>query len=126
MTPEIVNELVEVFKLGMTNEMAIEHTGIAGSTFYDHLKNNDDFRRKIYMAKDYVRLKAASIVTDAISHNDIMSAKWWLSHKCSEEFGRQQPIKGVFVNNQGSKIDSIGQLVDRLAEEERIGVEDEL
>lgn len=85
-TESVLSKLEEIFKLGVTDEIACDYAQISTATFYRHLKSNETFDRKIRAAKQYTVIKAANVVMGAIEKGDVNAAKWWLERKHPEEF----------------------------------------
>jgi len=87
-TPEIITMLESVFKLGVTDEVALNYAGVSSATYYRHLKDDKDFERKMRSAQDFARIAAGQVVMKAIVEDkDVQTAKWWLEKKYHNEFG---------------------------------------
>ena len=88
MTAETIKKLESVFKLGVTDQVAINYAQIGERTYYDHIKGDENFRRKMESAKHFGRLAAGNVIMDSIvKDKDVDSAKWWLEKKYKNEFG---------------------------------------
>ena len=97
-TEGVVRKLESVFKLGVKDNVACNYAGIPERTYYDNLKNNEEFRSKIRTAQNYARIAAGQTVVRAFTEdNDVQSAKWWLEKKHPDEFG-SQPVVATQVN----------------------------
>lgn len=81
-----IQKLEEVFKLGVTDKIACNYGQISESTFYAHLKKNDNFRSRIERARHYARIKSSSVIVEAIEKKDVSTAKWWLEKRYPQEF----------------------------------------
>jgi hypothetical protein len=85
---DTVAKLEAAFHLGVTDEVACRYADIHPTNYYLHLKENEDFARKIAKAKDYSRIAAGSVVLNAIERKNVDAAKWWLERKHPQEFGK--------------------------------------
>lgn len=95
-----IQKLEEIFKLGVTDKIACNYVQISESTFYEHLKKNEGFRSRIELAKEYVRIKASSVVIEAIEKKDVSTAKWWLEKRYSQEFSSMRNQLNVAVGTE--------------------------
>lgn len=88
MTEEVVGKLVEIIKLGVTNQTACQYAQINPDTLYSHLKSNPEFSEKIRAAKMFISITARQVIIKAIiEEKDVAAAKWWLEKKHPDEFG---------------------------------------
>lgn len=103
-TEAIVEKLVSVYKLGVTDEVACNHAGIDKQTLYNWYKVDEDFFDRIQTAKNFARLAAGNVVMNSIvKKKDINTAKWWLEKKHSGEFKnkpeeREKPTQQIHYN----------------------------
>lgn len=94
LTPEVVEEILKRFYDGAANHEAYE--GLIGeSTFYDYLKNNEEFREKVELAKEYTTEIARAVISRRIKKGDTDSAKWWLERKNKKQFSLRQELTGA-------------------------------
>ncbi len=95
------------FSMGMTPTQACMFADkLPRSTFYDWLKNNPDYSDRIEDLKSYPIMKAKTTIFQNLSDVDV--AKWYVEHKCSEEFSTKQKI--VYTEQpmpEASQIESI-------------------
>lgn len=84
---DAVTKLEEVFRLDVSDTVACQYAGISRETYYRWMENNDWFRDKMTVAKNYAYLAAKSVVAqDIINKKSIDTAKWYLEKKHSKEF----------------------------------------
>ena len=100
-TPETVQKLVDVFKLGVKDQAACAYAGISRQTFYKHLQDDTEFSDKIEAARGYAVIAARQVVVrDIVEKNNVDTAKWYLEkHDVKQEVGVQQNTQ-VNVFNQ--------------------------
>jgi hypothetical protein len=103
---DIVKKLLEVYRLGVTDEVACNYAGISKPTLYTWCRDDEDLLYQIQGAKDYGRVLAGQIVMKSIVEGDVGSAKWWLEKKYSKEFQSRPELLednrqvNVIVNNE--------------------------
>jgi hypothetical protein len=109
---ERVKKLLEVYRLGVTDEIAASYAGISKPTLYAWCKDDPELLDQIAKAKDYGRVLSGQVVMKSIVGGDVGSAKWWLEKKYSKEFQSRPEL--VEDNRQVNVIISNEQLADRL------------
>lgn len=101
-TEDTVAKLEEVFKIGVTIQVACTQVGIHKSNYFRNYKNDQEFATKMDAARNYARLAAGNVVMDSIvKRRNTQDAKWWLEKKHSEEF---RSGTSPLVNVQGEKV----------------------
>lgn len=110
---EIVKKLLDVYKLGVNDEVACNYAGISKPTLYAWCKEDEDLLYQIQGAKDYGRVVASQVVMKSIIEGDVNSAKWWLEKKYAKEFQSRPEL--VEDNRQVNVIVSNEQLAERFA-----------
>jgi|SRR3989338_2973396 len=108
-TPELVRKLEGAFSIGATVTEALIHAGIAKSTYYDFLKIHPELSDTFELLRKRPILKARNNIAMAINNGDLAISKWYLKHKCPEEFNSKyvdQPDNSItiqVVNYQDTK-----------------------
>ena len=87
-------ELESRYRSGATTLEAIEGI-MAESTYYDYLKDNEQFSERMALAREYTTEIARGVVARRIHKGDADSAKWWLERKNKREFSTRQEITGA-------------------------------
>lgn len=78
-TEEVVRELVELLRVGATIEQACDYAGIGKQTFYDRLKADKEFVRKMAQAQTYIAISAKrNVANDIVADHSIDTSKWLL------------------------------------------------
>lgn len=95
LSPEVTVKLIEAFQLGMTKGLACSASGISTDAFDAWMKNNDQFRVKITRSQTFPERRAREAIVRSIDKGNTADAKWWLEHKCPEEFGSVRRLIGA-------------------------------
>lgn len=91
MTDEVVQKLIDVFRLGVNDTAACSYAGIGRTTFYEYYGKDEDFTNKIDTAKNFAVIAARQvIVKDIVDNKNIESAKWYLEKHDIKSTGVQQ------------------------------------
>lgn len=94
-TPELVSKLEDIFKNGANIDEACSYAGISRETYYQWLKQSDDFLTKMASAQYYPILVAKNVViSDIVRNKSIDSAKWYLERKARNEFSQRRELTG--------------------------------
>ena len=93
-----VTKLLEVLESGGSVEDACVFAKISKPTFYRELKANERFETQIAIAKNKVKMKAITNITEQIDKGSPDFAMWWLEHRHAKEFSKS-PDVAVQVNN---------------------------
>lgn len=86
----IVWKLYEAFKLWWTVEEACCYAEISRATYYEWIKENDEFSDKISLAKRYLEIKSRAVISNSIESWDIKTAMWYLERKNKAEFSLKE------------------------------------
>lgn len=81
MTEETIAKLVYAFQRDYTNGEACRYAGIDEATFYRHIKSNDEFRKKIDIAKDYIFNLAKDNLINELQDGNKFTTKWVLERR---------------------------------------------
>jgi hypothetical protein len=92
-TESVVRKLEQAFRHDFTVEEACRTSGIARSTYYSHLKANEDFSDKMARSQAYLVIKARDTICKAIKDGNLRTAKWYLERKHPEEFSLRHMSK---------------------------------
>lgn len=88
LTDEVVRNLEEIFKIGGTVSEACSYAGIGNRTYYDHMRDDKEFRRKMRAAKKFSLIAAKNVILNAIiKDKDVNTSRWWVEKK---EFNKQE------------------------------------
>lgn len=102
LTEENILELEKRFRDGATTLEAID--GIfTESTYYLHLKENEEFSERMTLAREYVTEIARGVVARKIKRGDTDTAKWWLERKNKKEFSSRSEVTGA----DGEKLEGL-------------------
>lgn len=113
-------KLEQCFRVGATVLEACEEIGVSQSTFYDHLKANQDFADRISIAKEYVTEFAKALITRRITERkDVETAKWWVERKNKKEFSPRTEVSGP--DGESLKIEIIEDTTLKDANEDETG-----
>jgi len=93
-----VAKLTEILENGGSVEDACIFAKISKATYYRELKVNERFETQMAIAKNKVKLKAITNITEQIDKGSPDFSQWWLEHKHSKEFSKR-PDVAVQVNN---------------------------
>lgn len=99
LTEIVIRKLIAAFQRGHPVGVCLRYAGIKNSTYYDHMRDNEDFSDRIKEAQDYGRHLAGNIILDTLNGKDINpalkvnTAKWYLERKEPEEYGRKPEIE---------------------------------
>lgn len=78
-TDEVVRELVELLRVGATVEQACDYAGIGRTSFYDRLKMDEQFAKKISYAQTFLSVSAKrNIADEVVNSHDVETSKWLL------------------------------------------------
>lgn len=94
-TKEIVRKLETALQNGFTIDKACEVSGIGRRTYYDWLKQDEEFTAQMERAKNWAVERARQVVVTAIQNGDSGVARWYLERKASDEFGNKNKLEGV-------------------------------
>ena len=90
-TEAIVGKLESVLKLGVSDTAACAFAGISRDSFYEWLKNDDEFSDRIENAKNFAIVAARQVVvTSIIDDKNLDSAKWYIEKHDTKQQGNQQ------------------------------------
>lgn len=92
-TEEVLKNLVLAFKCGHDNKTACELVDISESTFYTHMREDQNFAEEILAAKTHLKIIAATRICKALEDGNVRVAMWYLERKEPEAFGRKRVIK---------------------------------
>jgi hypothetical protein len=92
-TPSVIELLVEALRDGATHALACAYAGIAESTFYRHMQDNQEFREAIGSAEALGALENLQVVK-ALTHSvdqtvALRAATWILERRYPEQYGKQ-------------------------------------
>ena len=92
MTDDVVQKLIDVFRLGVKDNAACAYAGIGRTSFYKYMQDDEDFANKMEAAKGFAIIAARQVVVNKIiNEKDVETAKWYLDrHDLKQEFGVQQ------------------------------------
>ena len=93
LTAKTIEELEARYRDGATTLEAIDGL-MAESTYFKHLKENEEFSERMRLARDYVTEIARGVVARAIKRGDRDTAKWWLERKNKQEFSTRSEVTG--------------------------------
>jgi len=85
-----VQKLVKLLKKGHTVSTACRLSGVARSTYYDKLANNEEFSDRVTAAQDVITVLASMEVVRRLNMHDIQTAKWWLDRQDRRERNAQR------------------------------------
>lgn len=91
LTDDNIEELERRYREGATTLEAIDGI-MAESTYYDHLKNNNEFSERMSLAREYVTEIARGVVARRVKNGDAQMATWWLERRNKKDFGRNVDI----------------------------------
>jgi len=108
----VVRKLEQAFMDGFTAEEACRVSGIARSTYYKHLAENERFSDKMAGAQNYLVIKARHTICVALDTGNVKIAKWFLERKRREEFSlrydlRTAPTRDEFVDLTDEELNMI-------------------
>lgn len=109
-----VQKLYEAFKLWWTIEEACCYAEISRATYYEWIKENNEFSDKIALAKRYLEIKSRAVISDSLEKWDVKTAMWYLERKNKVEFS----IKELVTNEL--KEYTIKQVLEEIQEWEVI------
>lgn len=86
-TPEVVSKLVSSFSNGMSVREACWQSKISHETYYNRLRNDEQFADMMSKYQASPTTKAKKVIVDAINNGNISASKWWLERRAPDEFG---------------------------------------
>jgi len=108
-TAKTITKLESILKIGGTIQEATAYAEIGERTYYDNLKSNENFRRKMQQAKHYATVAAKNVVVQSIlKDKDLNTAKWWLERR-TKEFQPKATFEGDDKNPITVKIVDYGK-----------------
>lgn len=94
-TPEVVELLEDAFRDGASITEACTQAGIDRQTYYNWLKEIEDFSAKMQDAQDWVNEIARAVVAQRITkRKDVETAKWWLERRVKQKFSTRNELSG--------------------------------
>lgn len=104
LSESIVWKLYEAFKLWWTVEEACCYAEISRATYYEWIKENDEFSDKIWLAKKYLEIKSRAVISNSIEAWDIKTAMWYLERKNKSEFSIKEILSQELKENSLKEI----------------------
>lgn len=89
---QIVKDVCEVLKEGMTDKTAYDYVKISHDTFYKWVREIPEFSEAIARARAEGKFTLHQVVTKA-SEDDWRAAAWILSHRWSEEYSEKSQVE---------------------------------
>ena len=80
------------FSIGCTDQEACAYADISMSAFYNYLRRHPDYKDRRETLKKLPILKAKEKNINLIEEGDPVHVRWYLEHKCSDEFGKHAEI----------------------------------
>lgn len=93
-SPAQLKILEDLFKNGAKVGYALHEANIPSSTFYDYLKNHQDFSEQIEYWRQYPEMIARHSVLKHMVEDGNLALKY-LQSKCKEEFGTRTEVTGA-------------------------------
>lgn len=78
LTTDVVKVLEDVIKDGGSVTQACDLAQISRQSFYNHMRENEDFFYKMCVAREHLKLKALKNVVEAIEEGDLKTSIWFL------------------------------------------------
>lgn len=85
-----VRKIVKLLKKGHTVSTACRLSGVARSTYYDKLANDEEFSDRVTAAQDVITVLATNEVIRKLQLHDIQTARWWLDRQDRRERNAQR------------------------------------
>jgi len=89
-TEDALQKLEHAIEKAMPVAKACQYAGIAESTYYEHLKKDEGFRRKMDEAKHRFSLLARNAIEEAVRKGDANIAIKWLERREKDEFSTRR------------------------------------
>jgi hypothetical protein len=90
-TEEVSKKLEDVLRLGVNDSAACSYAGISRETFYNHVKDDDDFCDRMDNARNYAVIAARQVVVKSIVEDkNLDSSKWYVEKHDIKQVGTQQ------------------------------------
>ena len=80
------------FSIGCSDVEACAYANISTSAFYNYIRKHPDYRERKEALKKYPVLKAKEGSRKLIEEGDPVHLRWFLEHKCREEYGNRAEI----------------------------------
>lgn len=93
LTEKTLAELEARYRDGATTLEAIDGL-MSESTYFKHLKENEEFSERMKLARDYITEIARGVVARRIKKGDPDVSKWWLERKKKDEFSTRSEVTG--------------------------------
>ena len=107
-TEDTIQKLEQAFMDGATVLTACEIAGIGSSTFYDWLKDDEEFSERMEIARNYIdsiaRINIARAVKKEEKTGETEESKWWAERRMKSEFSKRTDITSEGERIQGVKI----------------------
>lgn len=111
---EELRKFETAFKMGCNNSEACVYADVPERTFYDYVKDNQDFSHKISKWKLNPVLKAKHTLYQNL--DDIKTAQWYLERKRKDEFSTAQEILNTNANLEITNEKVIEKVMNKLKE----------
>ncbi len=86
-SPDVIVKLKASFANSFTVDQACWYAGINKQSYYNWTEKYPQFLDEMTAAREAPTMKAKQVVIAAVNDGDVETAKWWLKHKASDEFG---------------------------------------
>lgn len=111
---EELRKFETAFKMGCNNSEACAYADVPERTFYDYLRDNQDFSHKIDKWKKNPILRAKHTIYQNLE--DIKTAQWYLERKCKQEFSTAQEVFNTNANLEITNEKVIEKVMNKLKE----------
>lgn len=92
--PQIVELLAHAFEDGATIEEACVVAQIDRQTYYNWIKDHEDFSARMESARNWTTEVARSNLAKRIKRGDVPVSQWWLERKAKNEFSTRNELSG--------------------------------
>lgn len=86
---KIIDDIKTVWMAGGSDTEACAYAGISKERFKDLLETNARLKNQKEAFQSMPAMRARLVVSKALDRGDVKTAKWYLEHKCSNEFNKK-------------------------------------
>ena len=104
---EIVGKLEYAFSKDFNVGEACNYAGIHRDSYYEWIKNNEEFSDKMEQAQSDLKRKAKINIADKIEEGDIDVTKWFLERRVKDEYSIKQAVEVFGIADEQSKLSEL-------------------
>lgn len=121
----IINKLEYAFSYGLSDLEACMFAGITKPTFYDYIKENEEFKERVEVLKSNVKMHAKINLADAVIKNKSIENSKYILEKTCDEFKGKSNIRVDGKIESGTIIQFVNDIPDGEEKETVFGIRED-